>query len=399
MRYAADLHLHSRYAEAVSKFMTLENIAACARRKGIDVLGTGDCLQPEWLAELEEKLIPAEPGWFALWSDGETPGEFPGSLRFVLSTEVHCAPPGSRELEGIHHLLYFPSFAAVHSFRRQLERLGENLQDGRPRLRISSRELLRIVREEGEGCHLAPAHVMNPYFSSLGSVMKHHSLEEEFGDSVSQLLAVEMGLTSIPPMCRRIASLDGHSLFANSDAHSLENIGRECTRLDTDPGYEALFLAIREGSGVIDCVKYCIHRTRYFLNWCARCKAPWDGAMCPHGHGRLVTGSRDWLEIIASRETPEMSVPRTPKYQMYVPLKSLLGEFRQLGRDGRVITALYDKLLRDLGSELHILTGESFENIAQASSEQLAALIVGQRSQDFRIPLVVKPGAEQAELF
>ena len=399
MRYAADLHLHSRYAEAVSPNMTLENIAASARRKGIDVLATGDCLQEDWLQELEEGLIPAEPGWFALWSEGETPGPFPGSLRFVLSTEVHCAPRGSRELEGIHHLIYFPSFAAVRTFRAQLRRLGEDLRAGRPRLRISSWELLQIVRESGEDCHFAPAHVLNPYFSALGSVMKHRQLEEIFGDSTSHVWAVEMGLTSIPPMCRRISSLDGHALFAASDAHSLENIGRECTLLETEPGYASLFAAIRRGSRdeVIGCLKYSLFRARYFRNWCGRCQEHYDGTHCPQTHGPLVTGSREWLEQIADRAEP-VRVTGTPRFRMYIPLRELLSEFLDVGPSSRKVTQLQDQLLRTVGHERDILTRISLEEIAAASSDALAHAIVAQRSVDYREPAVVRPPAVQPEL-
>ena len=66
MRFAADLHLHSRFASGVSPAMTVEAIARWAQRKGIDLLATGDCLQADWLRELEASLEEAEPGWFAL---------------------------------------------------------------------------------------------------------------------------------------------------------------------------------------------------------------------------------------------------------------------------------------------------------------------------------------------
>jgi DNA helicase-2/ATP-dependent DNA helicase PcrA len=398
MRYAADLHLHSRHAKAVSSNMTLENIAATARRKGVDVLATGDCLQEEWLKELEDGLLPAEPGWFALKSEGKTP--FPGSLRFVLSTEVHCAPSGSRELEGLHHLVYFPSFEAVRALRSQLQRLGEDLREGRPRLRISSWELLQIVLESGADCHFAPAHVLNPYFSALGSVMKQRRLEEIFGDSASHLLAVEMGLTSIPPMCRRISSLDGHALFASSDAHSLENIGRECTLLETEPGYAPLFAALRRGSRdeVIACLKYSIFRARYFRNWCGRCQEHYDGTHCPQAHGPLVTGSREWLEEIADRPEPA-AVPGTPRFRMYVPLRELLSEFLNVGPSSRKVAQLQSQLLRTVGHERDILTRIPFEEIAAASSDSLAHAIVAQRSPDYRQPNVISPPAVQTELF
>lgn len=404
MRYAADLHLHSRHADAVSPQMTLETFTFQARRKGIDIMGTGDCLQPDWLDDLEKKLIPAEEGWFAVKPEVDEPilRKLPGPLRrplkFVLSTEVHCAPGGSRELQGIHHLIYFPSFESARRFGERVGGFGP-LKDGRPRLTLSSQQLLEMVLSHDERCHFAPAHVMNPYFSSLGSQMKHRTLEEVFGGGAKHLLAVEMGLTSIPPMNRRIASLDGHALFANSDAHSPENLGRECTLLETEPGYDAMFAAIHEGSRdkVIGCIKYSIHRTRYFLNWCARCKKSYDAAMCPQGHGRLVTGSRDWLEEIASRPDPA-SLPKTPRFRMYVPLRELLGEFLESGETTRKVIDLQEHLLRHVGHERDILTKATREELAQASSGPLADAIVAQRTVDYRERISIAPPAEQPDL-
>ena len=48
MTYAADLHLHSRYAYATSKNLTLESLAAWARVKGIDLLSSADFTHPVW---------------------------------------------------------------------------------------------------------------------------------------------------------------------------------------------------------------------------------------------------------------------------------------------------------------------------------------------------------------
>ena len=61
--YIADLHIHSRYAYATSKDCTPEMLDFWARRKGIDLLGTGDFTHPAWRAELKEKLqIPESAG-------------------------------------------------------------------------------------------------------------------------------------------------------------------------------------------------------------------------------------------------------------------------------------------------------------------------------------------------
>ncbi len=54
----ADLHIHSHYSAATSPRMDLSTLAKEAARKGIQLLGTGDCLHPKWLKgikELEER--------------------------------------------------------------------------------------------------------------------------------------------------------------------------------------------------------------------------------------------------------------------------------------------------------------------------------------------------------
>jgi len=47
MKIAVDLHSHSGYAGG-TKNISLEGLASSMILKGIDVLGTGDCLFPVW---------------------------------------------------------------------------------------------------------------------------------------------------------------------------------------------------------------------------------------------------------------------------------------------------------------------------------------------------------------
>lgn len=67
--YIADLHIHSRYSRATSKDLTPEQLDYWAGRKGIQILGTGDFTHPAWREELQEKLVPAEDGLYALKDD------------------------------------------------------------------------------------------------------------------------------------------------------------------------------------------------------------------------------------------------------------------------------------------------------------------------------------------
>jgi PHP family Zn ribbon phosphoesterase len=93
----ADLHIHSRFSIATSKKMELPTLALEAARKVIQILGTGDCLHPEWLREIRH-LEKIDEGTFGL-----------SNIRFVLTTEVE-------DEKRVHHLLIFPSLDAVDSF-------------------------------------------------------------------------------------------------------------------------------------------------------------------------------------------------------------------------------------------------------------------------------------------
>src|SRR4029079_515452 len=66
MKLVADLHIHSHFSRATSKDLDLPHLHRTAQTKGIAVVGTGDFTHPAWLAELEDKLAPAEPGLFRL---------------------------------------------------------------------------------------------------------------------------------------------------------------------------------------------------------------------------------------------------------------------------------------------------------------------------------------------
>jgi DNA helicase-2/ATP-dependent DNA helicase PcrA len=387
MRFSADLHLHSRFAGGVSPAMTLENIALWAQRKGVDLLGTGDCLQADWLREVEAMITPAEPGYFALRSEVEAalweklPAHLRRPLRFVLSTEVCCAPPGTRTLGGIHHLIYFPSLESAHAFREKIHPFG-HLEEGRPTLALNSRQLLDLVLKHDANCHLAPAHLFNPWYSSLGTISGSRTIDAVFGDLTSELLAVETGLTSTPPMCRRVSSLDRFALFSCSDAHSLDNIGREWTLLDIEPSYDALFAALRSGSpkNILGTRKFPLHRTRYFLNWCGNCQENFDAHTCPRCHRPLVDGSRDRLEKVADRATPVFPAATSP-FQELLSLATLIAELNHRKPDSEIVTTLARQLIDSVGHERFILTEATADEINRAGIPQIATAVLAQRTQ------------------
>ena len=60
MNFIADLHIHSRFSRATSKQLSPRHLAAWARCKGINVLGTGDFTHPQWRDELRQQLVRDE---------------------------------------------------------------------------------------------------------------------------------------------------------------------------------------------------------------------------------------------------------------------------------------------------------------------------------------------------
>ena len=190
MAFAADLHLHSRYAYSCSKNLTLANMAPWARAKGIELLSTADFTHPAWLLELEKNLTPTKIGEF----------EFEG-VRFVLGAEVNCVYKQGRRARRVHLLVYVPTFEAVRRIRQDLEKLGSNLNsDGRPTVGASARELTTRLLEIDDACMAVPAHIWTPWYGLLGSKSGFDSLDECFGDIAPHVSAVETGLSSDPEM-------------------------------------------------------------------------------------------------------------------------------------------------------------------------------------------------------
>ena len=58
----ADLQIHSRFARACSKDITLQKLEEYARIKGVNLLGTGDFQHPQWNKEIKQTLEEDETG-------------------------------------------------------------------------------------------------------------------------------------------------------------------------------------------------------------------------------------------------------------------------------------------------------------------------------------------------
>ncbi|MGF6230676.1 DNA helicase-2/ATP-dependent DNA helicase PcrA [Inquilinus ginsengisoli] len=389
MRFHADLHVHSKHSRATSRDLDLEHLAHWAARKGIGVVGTGDCVHPVWLAELKDKLVPDTPGLFRLRPDLEAgvmatlPAPCRTPVRFMLSTEISTIYKKGDRTRKIHHLIYGPDFATIDRLQASLARIGNIASDGRPILGLDSRDLLEIALASGPDAYLVPAHIWTPWFAALGSQSGFDSIAECYGDLSDHIFAVETGLSSDPAMNWRISFLDRYRLTSNSDAHSPGKLGREATAFDCDPDYHAIRRALEIGDGYVGTVEFFPEEGKYHADGHRKCDVrlspqetlALDGR-CPVCGQPVTVGVLHRIETLADRSEEEVVPPPTAgEISSLVPLPEILSELLSSGPASKTVERSYDRLVGTLGSELGILGEVPVEDIARAESELLAEAV------------------------
>lgn len=153
MKFIADFHLHSKYSRATSPQMNLQNLDKWAKIKGLQVLGTSDFTHPQWLQEIKQQLIPAEPGLYKLKY---------GSTRFILTAEISCIYCKNKKTYKNHLLILAPTVEIVDQINKKLNHIGNLSADGRPILGLDARELVKIVVNISQDCLIVPAHCLLP---------------------------------------------------------------------------------------------------------------------------------------------------------------------------------------------------------------------------------------------
>lgn len=379
MTFRADLHVHSKYSRATSRDLDLEHLFLWAARKGIAVVGTGDCVHPAWLAEIKDKLVPQGNGLFRLRPEIEAAlmATLPPSCRrpvsFMLSTEISTIYKKAEKTRKVHHLIYAADLGAADRLAAALGRIGNIASDGRPILGLDSRDLLEVALESGPESYLVPAHVWTPWFSALGSQSGFESIEECYGDLAGHIFAVETGLSSDPAMNWRVSSLDRFRLTSNSDAHSPGKLGREATRFACEPGYSTIRRALETGEGYAGTVEFFPEEGKYHLDGHRACGVRLDpretialGGRCP-ACGRPVTvGVAHRVEALADRSEAETVPPATAgTVTSLVPLPEILSEIVGSGVGSKAVSGAYDRVIAALGPELAVLEEMPVEDVAK----------------------------------
>ncbi len=353
MKAYADLHIHSCYAIASSRNMLPAPLLAACRKKGINVLGTGDILHP---------------GWEALWREALP---LAGEICVVPTTEVE-------DRDRVHHLVLLGDLSAVQELREAFSLSSRDLlTGGRPHVRLSGEEIAGAVHRAGG--LIGPAHAFTPWTSLYAS---HETVASCYGTEPIDLL--ELGLSADSEYGSAIPDLEGVPFLTNSDAHSPDpsRIGREFTCLDLREANPAGVLeAVAEGKILFN-AGFFPEEGKYNRTACTRCYTQYSlgeavelSWKCPVDKGRIKKGVRDRAgELATGRKTPR------PPYYHTLPLGEIIRVVLSCSSPHtRKARSLYESCLSLGGTEIAVLLEVPVTRIAAVDS-RLAQAIESLRS-------------------
>lgn len=389
MRLIADLHVHSNYSRATSKDMTLDAVALWAKRKGIDIVGTGDFTHPSHFSSIEKKLEPTGKGLFTRKNSIE-------AVQFMLTAEVSNIYTRGGKTRKIHNLIFAPTLEAARKINIELAKRGNVTSDGRPIFGFPAPELVKIALNADPDAMIIPAHAWTPWFSIFGSKSGFDSIEECFGDLSKHVRAIETGLSSDPDMNQRLSALDGITLISNSDAHSPAKLGREANVFDCEPDYYEIIRILRENDAekFLFTVEFFPEEGKYHADGhraCGVSSSPEEtkktNGICRVCGKELTIGVLNRVETLADRPkgaSPKRAVPS----KKLVPLQEIIAQSLGRGVNTKAVQNEYMKITGAGGSEFNVLLDMSEDEINEIAPRKIVEAIIKVR----RGELAIVPG-------
>lgn len=382
MRTVADLHVHSKYARATSPDNDLDGLSRGAKVKGIDVMATGDFTHPAYFNEIKTLLGASEDGTGLYAHKG---------VRFILSTEISLIYSSKLGGKRMHHLVLAPSLDVAGQMNDALGKRGNLKSDGRPILGMSSPEFADVLFGISKDIMIIPAHAWTPWFSVFGSMSGVDTMEQAFEDRAKDIFAFETGLSSDPAMNWMISKLDRYSLVSNSDAHSLDNLGREANvfELQEPVSYAAIRDAIRTRKGFVKTYEFYPEEGKYHYDGHRDCGvrwSPWEtkshGGICTVCRKPVTVGVMSRVAELADRKPgfrPDGAVP----FQYIVPLRTIISKTIGKGERTGAVFNECDRLVRFFGSEFAVFEAAE-EQIRLATGTEIANAIMRVKSGNVR---------------
>lgn len=257
--FNADLHIHSPHSIAVSQSLNLDTMVATCKLKGLQILGTGDILQPEWLKYMQHNLQKTPEGAYQY-----------DDIFFILQTEIE-------DKENIHHVVLLPDFQSVVKAQKKLRNHSKNLFNewgGRPRVNLAPAELVDEITDIGG--IIGPAHAFTP-FKAIFRQNQYSNLEDCYHHALKKVSFIELGLSANTDLADRLECLKDVSFLSNSDAHSQSprSLGREFNRIEIDnPSFEEIESALRRKDSRRIILNVGLHPKlgKYYNMFCYKCR-------------------------------------------------------------------------------------------------------------------------------
>jgi uncharacterized protein (TIGR00375 family) len=394
MQVIADLHLHSHFSRAVSREMTIPNIALWAKKKGIGLVATGDWTHPLWLKEIERDLEETGNGLLKFKTHNDP--------LYLLSTEISCIFSHNGKTRRVHTLVWVPSLGSARKIASEITKQGGNvLSDGRPILGFSLIQLSDLVLSIEPDALIVPAHAWTPWFSVYGTMGGFDSLKEAFGQYEKHIYAVETGLSSSPDMNWRIGELDTRSVVSFSDAHSGPKLGREATVFELPTvSFSNIAIALQNYHNIptkpriVKTIEFYPEEGKYHYSGHRACNVRMTpdelkkkGTVCPVCGKPLTQGVVDRVEQLASRPL-EKTIAGRPPFTMLVPLAEIISEAIGSPATSPKVEMHYNRLTEKFGGEFHVLIHVEIADIAASSRPEIADGIRKVRTGN----IVIDPG-------
>jgi len=330
MLATADLHIHSPYSIAVSRFMQPEELIRGCVTKGIRVLGTGDALQPDW-----------QNGWKPFLEN---------------DAGIVIVPQGEIEDKNrVHHVILAEDPAQFSQLRDELAGTCKSfVTSGRPHVYLSGEEIADAAHDVG--ALVGPAHAFTPWTAMYAYF---DSVPACYGSAKIDFL--ELGLSADSSYGAAIPDLYDTPFLTNSDAHSPypDKLGREFNRLRIrSPSAKDVLAAIHTGAVEMN-AGFFPEEGKYNRTACTRCYTPYSLKeairhqwRCPADGGIIKKGVSDRaLELSHGSETR----PRPP-YVHVLPLAQIIQTMEKASSPHtKKCRTIYTKFIETFGNEIAVL--------------------------------------------
>ncbi|MDD3406733.1 MAG: endonuclease Q family protein [Methanomicrobium sp.] len=345
----ADFHIHSPFSMAASKTTTPKSLIDSCRIKGLDVLGSGDALHPEWRRMWEKEDF--------------------------CSDDISVIP--SAEVEGkgkVHHLILMDNFSAAEDIFEGLKPYSPNINKaGRPNVALSGEDILEIVHDCGG--YAGPAHAFTPWTGMYG---RFESIHDCYGEQKPDFL--ELGLSADTSYGDKIKELCEIPFLSNSDAHSAlpNKIGREFNKIKTGSKRpEDILRSVLKGDIILN-AGFFPEEGKYNKTACTRCYKQFSLSdakalnwRCDLDGGRIKEGVCDRAKAMSD----ESIKSKRPDYLHIMPLGEILKEVLCLSSaSAKKCCSLYSELISAFGNEIAILIDVPPEKISKIDENTATAI-------------------------